>query len=185
MIRKELEPEVLLDAGGEPVGPGQHHRDVGAIGLLLGDDSRSQLRRGRLRKLEVRDPFRVVLDIVLDRRLGQLGLPGHVDHRQRDRLRGRLGGSGRRLRGNLASGKDPANRGCAEPEREAAPNGRASVDPTRANIGEKLIHRLAACLGHVFLLWLDDRARIACDEPSRITMMSTVASPNRRVHPDQ
>ena len=63
-----------------PSVPVSHQVDVDAPGGLLRLDLARQLRRRRLREVDLGDQLRIVLDEGLDRALGKLQVAGDVDH---------------------------------------------------------------------------------------------------------
>ncbi len=89
---QQVHPQLLIDAGREAVHPGQHQVDVHPVRRLLGLDLADQLGRGRLGVRDPLDHSAVLRHEVVDHRLGELQVPGHVEHVEGDRL-GRLVGN--------------------------------------------------------------------------------------------
>ena len=139
VFRQQFDPEPLLDAGGEPIGAGEHEVDIDAAGVLLRLDLAGELGRRRLGEGDPADRLRMVGAVFLDRLLGQRQVAGDVDdvdrlrrRRQCRRLRPGRGGEGerheergsfvRRGHGVAPSHFIPINRTLAE--------SRASVNPS-------------------------------------------------------
>ena len=124
VVGDDRNPQLLVDAGGQPVGAGQHQVDVHSPGVLLRLDLARQFRRRRLREGDLRHQLRVRLGVGLHRALGELQLARHVDDVERDRRGGQRrsacgprgagaerGKSRRAAQQVAAAGHDPAH-GC-------------------------------------------------------------------------
>ena len=85
VVRQQLDPELLLDAGRERVGAGQHEVDVDAARILLRLDLAGQLGRRRLGEGDARHELGLGLAVVLDGLLGQRQVAGDVDDVERHR----------------------------------------------------------------------------------------------------
>jgi hypothetical protein len=79
VIRIQLRPQVLIDAGGQAVEAGQHDVDVEMVGVLLGLDLAGEFRRRRLGVVELGDVLRMGLAVVLEALLGQGERAADVD----------------------------------------------------------------------------------------------------------
>ena len=99
VLGQELEPQALLDAGGQRVGAGQHQIDVGAPGRLHGLDLAGDLRRGGVGEGHARHQIRVLVAKRLQRLLRDGQVARHVHDVQRDRRGLRQRGGARQGRG--------------------------------------------------------------------------------------
>ena len=79
VFRQQVDPQPLLDAGGQPVGAGEHEVDVDAAGVLLRLDLAGELGRRRLGEGDPADRLRMIGAVFLDRLLGQCEVAGDVD----------------------------------------------------------------------------------------------------------
>ena len=88
----QVDPELLLDAGGERIGAGEHEVDVDPARILLRLDLACEFGSRRLGEGDARDQVRLRLAVVLDGLLRQRQVAGDIDDVERDgaRRQGRL-----------------------------------------------------------------------------------------------
>ena len=135
VVSDQRHPQLLIDAGGQPVGAGQHKVDIDTPCRLLCLQLARQLRRRRLREGDLRHQLRVRLGERLHRPLRELQLSGHVDHiechrggRQRRRRGGPRTARAKRGKTGNAAKQRPAVNDCPDHDRFSW----VSTSPSRA-----------------------------------------------------
>src|SRR5439155_5477226 len=108
VFRQQVDPQPLLDAGGQPIGAGEYEIDIDAAGTLLRLYLAGKLGRRRLGEGDPADRLRMIGAVFLDRLLGQRQVAGDVDDVDRLWRRRRS----RRLRpGRVGEGERHEERG--------------------------------------------------------------------------
>ena len=83
---EQVDPELLVDAGGQRVRAGQHEVDVDAARILLRLDLARELRRRRLGEGDARNEIGLCLAVIFDGLLRQREIARDIDDVERHRL---------------------------------------------------------------------------------------------------